>query len=71
MLLRGQYLLAVIALASAVGFAYNLIRNTCVRCVNFSCPLNRVPKPVVDAYLRRNPVMRTAWEEGRYQLGEG
>jgi hypothetical protein len=70
MLLGGEYLLAVIALSSAVGFAYNLIRNTCTRCVNFSCPLNRVAKPVVDAYLRRNPVMRVAWEESGYKLAE-
>jgi hypothetical protein len=38
--------------------------------VNFSCPLNHVSKEVVDAYLERNPVMRRAWEESGYQVGE-
>jgi hypothetical protein len=38
--------------------------------VNFSCPLNDVPKEVVDAYLERNPVMQRAWEESGYRLGE-
>jgi len=33
----------------------------CSRCVNFSCPLNRVPKSTVDAYLEKNPVMKEAW----------
>jgi len=70
MLLGEQYLLVLVALSAAVAFALNLIRNTCVRCVNFSCPLNRVPKPIVDAYLRRNPVIRQAWEATGYSLGE-
>ena len=34
----------------------------CIRCINFSCPVIAVPKPLVDAYLRRNPLMREAWE---------
>jgi len=42
----------------------------CASCVNFSCPLNTVPKATVDAYLRRNPVMRAAWEAAGWQLGE-
>ena len=29
-----------------------------------------MPKPLVDAYLRRNPVMREAWEASGYRLGE-
>lgn len=40
----------------------------CPRCVNFSCPLNTVPKNVVDEYLRRNRVMREAWERSGYRL---
>ena len=38
----------------------------CPKCVNFSCPLNRVPKPIVDEYLKMNPVMKEAWEEAGY-----
>ena len=68
MLLGGQYVLALIALSTAFGFGFNLRRHACVRCVNFSCPLNGVPRPVVDAYLRRNPGMREAWEESGYRL---
>lgn len=70
MLLGGQYLLVLIALASALSAGFNLKRNGCSRCVNFSCPANGVPKPLVDAYLRRNPVMRHAWEASGYRLGE-
>jgi hypothetical protein len=71
LVLGGQYLLLVLALSSAIGFAYNLRRNACSRCVNLSCPMNTVPKPIADAYLRRNPVMLRAWEQSGYRLDGG
>ncbi len=70
MILGGQWLLLAIALTAIPGFALNIRRNACVRCINFSCPVNAVPKPLVDAYLRRNPVMREAWEASGYRLDE-
>jgi hypothetical protein len=65
MILGGQYLWAVVALWGLAMFFWTLHRYTCSRCVNFSCPLNSVPKKVVDAYLERNPVMQKAWESDR------
>jgi len=41
----------------------------CPNCVNFSCPFNKVPKPLKDVYLRKNPVMKEAWEKSGYKLG--
>lgn len=70
MLMGGEYLLAAICLATLATAAFNLKRNVCWRCVNFSCPANSVPKPVVDDYLRRNPEMRKAWEESGYSAAE-
>jgi len=67
-LLTSQYKKAHQSLAGFVSFAFSLKKNICRRCVNFSCPLNSVPKPIVDECLRRNPVMRKAWEEQGYQL---
>jgi hypothetical protein len=29
-----------------------------------------VPKEIVDAYLERNPVMRQAWQESGWVMGE-
>lgn len=68
-MLGREYLLVAIGLASAISFVYLLRRNICIRRVNFSCPLNGVPKEIVDSYLCQNPVMRQAWEQSRYQLG--
>jgi len=70
LLLGRQYLLALVALAAAISGGFNLRRNACRRCIHFSCPLNAVPKPIVDAYLRRNPGIRTEWEATGYPLGE-
>jgi len=70
LLAGGEYVLALVALAGAVSASFNLWRHSCSRCVNFSCPANHVPKQLVDAYLRRNPVMRAAWEATGYRLGD-
>ncbi len=63
MLLGGQILWAIAALWGGIMFFWTLRKYTCSQCVNFSCPLNSVPKEIVDAYLARNPVMQQAWEE--------
>lgn len=53
----------------ALVFGKNLVTQICPQCVNFSCPLNRVPKQVRDTYLKRNPMMKQAWEKTGYRLG--
>lgn len=47
-----------------------LFTRICPHCVNFSCPWNRVPKEVVDAYLEKNPVMKEAWLKAGYQMSD-
>jgi hypothetical protein len=68
--LSRQFGMLLITAVGVLSFAWSLVKNVCPRCVNFSCPLNRVPKAVVDEYLRRNPVMRGAWEQSGWQIGE-
>jgi len=67
LIVGGQYILALIALAGLVNLGFSLKKHVCMRCVNFSCPANGVPKEIVEAYLKRNPVMRQAWEESGYR----
>ncbi|NIS81612.1 MAG: hypothetical protein GTO14_15725 [Anaerolineales bacterium] len=69
LLMGKQYLLTLVALGAVLLSGYNLRKNACPRCINFSCPLNTVPKPIVDSYLRHNAIMREAWEARGYQLG--
>lgn len=56
------------ALVTGIGFIAALKNGFCSRCVNFSCGLNTVPKEYVDAYLKKNDVMREAWEKTGYIL---
>ena len=55
---------------SSMTFVVVLKTFFCSQCVNFSCPLNTVPKSIADAYLRKNPVMKEAWEKSGYTIGE-
>lgn len=70
LLLGQQYAFILIGLTTIASGVFNVRKTACNRCLNFSCPMNIVPKKSVDAYLRRNPAMRAAWEESGYRLGE-
>lgn len=62
--LLGMIALTLATLMAGLQFLYILIHDFCSKCVNFSCPLNRVPQLMVDAYLEKNPVMKEAWAKG-------
>jgi len=68
MMIGGQWVWFIISLAAVGFFFFRLIITTCNKCVNFSCPLNRVPKNLVDEYLKQNPAMREDWEKVGYKL---
>jgi len=64
----GQWTMLTLTLLGMSAWIVNVQRNVCSACVNFSCPLNKVPKQTVDAYLIRNPVMLEAWLKSGYRL---
>lgn len=68
--LLGMIGITAATLLTAVTFFSAVRIYICPRCVNFSCPLNAVPRPVVDAYLEMNPVMKEAWEKSGYQVDD-
>jgi len=70
MVLGEQLLYLILSLCGLVLFFGALIKFICTKCVNFSCIFNRVPKKKVDRFLKRNPVMRKAWEEAGWQIEE-
>ncbi|TFF88889.1 MAG: hypothetical protein EU548_08320 [Promethearchaeota archaeon] len=57
-----QYILLVIAIIGIISWLFVLFFKICPKCVNFSCPLNRVPKEMVHEFLNRNEIMKKAWE---------
>ena len=68
LILGRQYVLLGITCYALLLWLFVMQKNVCSRCVNFSCPLNRVPKKMIDDYLRHNEVMREAWEAKGYEL---
>jgi len=42
-------------------FSKVLLGNTCKKCANFSCAMNKVPEEIVNQFLERNPKMRDSW----------
>lgn len=67
--LLGLLGIAGATLLSAITMISTVLIHHCPKCVNFSCPLNLVPKSLVDEYLERNPIMKKAWEKSGYKLG--
>jgi hypothetical protein len=63
LILGGQYIMTGLAAWGAIMFYWTLHKYTCTKCVNFSCPLNAVPKQIVDAYINKNTVISEAWQE--------
>jgi len=68
-------LLGVLGITIATSLAffqlmYIITHNFCSKCVNFSCPLNNVSKPLVDEYLENNPIMKEAWLESGYEFND-
>lgn len=68
LLIGGQYLMLFIALIGVGLWLTALLIHACKICINFSCPLNRVPKEIVNEYLKHNDVMREAWERKGYKI---
>jgi len=68
MILGDQYFFIILTSIGLIIFLGVLITRRCARCINFSCVFNRVPKDVVDDFLKKNPIMKKAWEEAGYRL---
>ena len=63
MILGNQFVLMTLSLIGASIFILILITKLCTRCLNFSCPLNRVSKETRNRFLTQNPVMQKAWNK--------
>jgi hypothetical protein len=64
LILGGEMLLLVLTVLGMGNFLFSLVKQICYRCLNFSCPLNRVPAGIREQYLARNPVLAEVWQTG-------
>lgn len=69
-LLNGLWFWVISMIIGFSLFLINIKLKHCPRCNNFSCPFNTVPKEQVDIFLKKNPVMREAWENSGWRLDE-
>ncbi|TXT60827.1 MAG: conserved membrane protein of unknown function [Promethearchaeota archaeon] len=68
-LIIGELWISFILLIIGVSLWLLILQSkVCTDCINFACPLNRVPKTIRDDFFRKNPVIKKAWEEKGYQL---
>lgn len=68
LVLGGKFIFLVICIIQISIFFCFLMVKRCGKCVNFSCPFNHVKKEDVNAFLKKNPVMRKAWENKGYKI---
>jgi hypothetical protein len=54
-IVSGQWLLLVIYAWALFEGAWTLVRTQCNRCYNLTCPINRVPADVREAFYRHYP----------------
>ncbi|MFX1315606.1 MAG: hypothetical protein ACFE9T_07055 [Promethearchaeota archaeon] len=68
LIIGNQFLMLILTLIG-IGIWIIIIQlKVCPFCINFSCPLNRVPKDLIDKFLKLNPKMRKAWEASGYKI---
>jgi hypothetical protein len=70
LILGRQFIILIFSIVEVIFFFSFLITRRCDRCLNFSCPLNRVKKVVVDTFLKKNLVIKRAWEDSGYKISE-
>jgi formate hydrogenlyase subunit 3/multisubunit Na+/H+ antiporter MnhD subunit len=62
----------LLAIILVFSIFYSLfLFSFCKKCINFSCMFNKVPKENRDEYLKRNPIIKKAWEKSKITKGKG
>ncbi|MFX1390099.1 MAG: hypothetical protein ACFE9Z_08565 [Promethearchaeota archaeon] len=68
LILGNQFVFLITGIIELIIFFSFLKLRRCKRCLNFSCPLNNVEKELVDSFLKKNPIMKKAWEDKGYKI---
>jgi len=63
LILGRQFILLFLSIIGIILWIGVQSIRMCTRCVNLSCPMNRVPKNLADKYIEHNRIMKEAWKE--------
>jgi len=69
LILGGLLIPLIFLILGGIAWLVSIQLKVCSDCINFACPLNRVPKTIRDEFLKHNPIIRKAWEEKGYKIG--
>ena len=69
LIIGGLFIPLIFLIVGALAWIVSLQLKICTDCINFACPLNRVPKSIRDEFFKRNPIIKKAWEEKGYKIG--
>ncbi len=68
LLIAGQIIPLVLLIVGVIVWYIVIQLKVCSDCVNFACPLNKVPKQIRDEFFRKNPIILKAWEDKGYKI---
>jgi hypothetical protein len=51
-------------------FSKVLLGFACKKCPNFSCAMNKVPKEIINKFLKKNPSMKDVWIKNGWKINE-
>ena len=68
LIIGGLFVPLIFLIIGAIAWMVSIQLKVCTDCINFACPLNRVPKSIRDEFIKRNPIIRKAWEEKGYKF---
>ncbi|MBD3352034.1 MAG: hypothetical protein GF364_11160 [Candidatus Lokiarchaeota archaeon] len=68
LLIAGQIIQLISAIIGIMLWLLFLQTMICTDCINFSCPLNKVPDEIRNKFIQKNPIIKKAWEEKGYQI---
>ena len=68
LIIGGLIIPLIFLIVGAIAWLVSIQLKVCSDCINFACPLNRVSKSIRDEFLKRNPIIKSAWEEKGYKI---
>ena len=66
----GPIIFLIVTLISYLIFIFLFLFKFCPKCINFSCKFNKAPQELVDEYLKRNPIIKDAWNKSKITKGK-
>lgn len=68
LIIDGQIISVILLIGGIILWLVVIQLKVCTDCINFSCIFNRTPEDLRNEFLKKNPIMKKAWEEAGYDI---